>query len=237
MINIAERYFVYAVPLMVLLCAVIATPLPKSALEAREELLEAEQGWPPRYLPLRRRQRQIFTSMGAGLAVLLTLPGLFTSYHEIFRSALGVADAEQLAWIIQPSGTLAKKYRAYQLKEPGIVREAKALDALHAGRGGIMVDDALPCVPEMILASADGSQFTIPNDVNYTGLFGAPYSDGIRYMFVSDPHSATGALDSLDREFPTLYDSGAGLGTLVSTITIPACATYRLYRLSSNPTA
>jgi hypothetical protein len=54
------------------------------------------------------------------------------------------------------------------------------LDRLHAGKGGNMVDDADGCVPQMILASRDPAEFTIPNDVNYVKLFGAPYEDGIR---------------------------------------------------------
>ena len=64
-INIAERYFIYAVPVMVLFAALIARPVAKSAAELREERQEKQQGWTPRYLAARRRQRRALTLAGA----------------------------------------------------------------------------------------------------------------------------------------------------------------------------
>jgi hypothetical protein len=232
-INIAERYFIYAIPLMVLFAAVIARPLAKSPAEIREERQEREQGWTPRYLPARRRQRRVLTSLGAICAVAMLAPGLFTTYHEMFHTQIGSEDAEQLAWILHPGSQQAKDYLAFKAQYAGIKGEADRLDGLDAGKGGIMVDDAVQCVPSIILASKHPGEFTIPNDVNYTFLFGAPYQDGIRYLLVSDPHiKGGGALDSLDRQWPNLYDTGAGVATLVTTFSLPACTTYRLYRVT-----
>ena len=39
-INVAERYFIYAIPLVVLLAAMVARPAPKTAAEVREEQIE-----------------------------------------------------------------------------------------------------------------------------------------------------------------------------------------------------
>ena len=231
-INIAERYFIYAIPLMVLLAALVARPVAKSPAELREERQEVQRGWTPRYLAARRRQRRVLTSAGAICAVAMLVPGLFTTYSEMFHTGIGSEDAEQLAWILNPGSQQAKRYLAFKAQYAGITSEAKSLDSLDAGKGGIMVDDAAECVPTIILASKHPSEFTIPNDVNYTFLFGAPYQNGIHYLLVSDPHTEGGALDSLDREWPNLYDTGAGLGTLVTTVSLPACTTYRLYRVT-----
>ncbi len=232
-INIAERYFIYAIPLMILLVALICRPLPQSATEMREERAERELGWAPRYLPVRRQQRRILTLVCAICGVAIIVPGIFTTYHEMFHSLLGAGERDELAWIIDPGSKAAKQDDGFKAQQAAVVAEAGKLDALHSGKGGIMVDDTDNCAPNIILASRHPSQFTIPNDEKYSFLFGAPYASGIRYLLVSDPHIG-GTLDSLDREWPTLYDTGAGLGTLVTGFSIPACTSYRLYRLSSD---
>ena len=149
------------------------------------------------------------------------IPSLFSTYHEMFYSVLGQEDAQQLAWIVMPGSPMAQQFGVFRHQFKGIAAEAAWLDSLHAGKGGIMVDDAVGCIPQVILASDHPSEFTIPNDVNYTELFGAPYQDGIRYLLVSDPHSEFGTLDSLDREWPTLYDTGDGLGTRIQPCRFP----------------
>ena len=160
--------------------------------------------------------------MAAAGAVVALIPGMFTIYHEMFYTLIGQSDAEQLAWIIMPGSPVAKQYEVFRGQYKGIAAEEAAwLDSLHAGKGGIMMDDAVGCIPQVILASRHPDEFTIPNDVNYTEMFGAPYQDGIRYLLVSDPHSEYGSLDSLDREWPTLYDTGDGLGTRIQTAADP----------------
>jgi hypothetical protein len=232
MINLAERYFIYAIPLIVLLAAIVARPAPKTDAEVREERIEQDTGVRPRYLATRRLQRRLLSAIAGVAAVVALIPGMFTIYHEMFYTLIGQSDAEQLSWILMPGTPVAQPYEVFRNQYKGLAAEAAWLDGLHAGKGGIMMDDAVGCIPQVILASRHPSEFTIPNDVNYTELFGAPYQDGIRYLLVSDPHSEYGSLDSLDRQWPTLYDTGDGLGTRIQQVQIPGCTTtYRVYKL------
>ena len=64
------------------------------------------------------------------------MPGLFTTYHEMFHTVIGSEDAEQLAWIVNPGSQEARSYLAFKAQYAGITSEAKSLDSLDAGRGG-----------------------------------------------------------------------------------------------------
>lgn len=228
------RYLIYAIPLMMVVAAFLAAPLAKTAAEIREERVEAAEGWTPRYLPVRRRQRALFSLSGAVAAIILVAPGCFTTYGEMFHSYLGRFEDQQLSWILYPKSKAAMANLDFREHSSAVNSAASTLDSLHAGTGGIMIDDGVECVPSIILASHHPRQFTIPNDVHYIDDLGAPYQDGIRYMVVSDPHDAAGGEDTLDLQYPTLYATGAGMGTLISQLSVPECDTFRLYRLLSS---
>ena len=124
LINVAERYFIYAIPLAVLLAGVVARPAPRTAAEVREERVEQEIGVTPRYLNVRRRQRRLLTTLAGAGAVLALIPGMFTIYHEMFYTLIGQSDAEQLAWIIMPGSPVAQQYEGFPRAVQG-----------HCGRG------------------------------------------------------------------------------------------------------
>jgi hypothetical protein len=163
-------------------------------------------------------------------AIVLVLPGSFTAYHEMFYGALNSEESNQLSWIVHPGSKLSNLNLQFKYQYAGIQREAAFLDSLHARTGEIMVDDSDGCIPQIILSSRHPTQFTIPNDVHFIDDLGAPYQDGIRYLLVSLPGPG-GTLDALDREWPDLYRTGAGLGTLVHQAILPACTSFRLYKL------
>jgi len=231
-LNVQLRYFMYAIPLTVLLAGFVARPLPKSASESREEQVEALEGRTPQYLNVRRRQRKALSVIAAVGAVALVVPGLFTTDHELFHSTFGALDADQLTWVLYPGSVSALADASFRTQFAGIQQEAAALDALHAPRGGIMVDDAVDCIPQILLASKDPREFTIPNDANFSGKFGAPYQFGVRYIIASNPGSGLGGNDSVDLHLPGIYQTGAGLGTLVTQIQMPSCVALRLYKLN-----
>ena len=52
-----------------------------------------------------------------------------------------------------PASPMAQQYDVFRQQYKGIAAEAAWLDHLHAGKGGIMVDDAVGCIPQVILAS------------------------------------------------------------------------------------
>ena len=233
MILDSYRYLIYCIPLTVCLAAYAGRPVPKSRAETVEEQLLKQQTYEAPYLAIRRRRRALLSCALAVTAVAAFLPGIFTAYHEMIYAPGRLSEEEktQLAWIVAPKSNLGRKYSYDSEYAPGIARQAAAFDSLHASHGTLMLDDAVGCVPLMILKSKHPEQFAIPNDIDFVERLGAPYEDGVRYMFVADPRGTSGALDSLDREWPTLFDSGAGLGRMVYTVTLPGCTTYRLYKL------
>jgi hypothetical protein len=150
----------------------------------------------------------------------------------MFYNSLDGDRSGELALIFHPHSKQAKLAKDVGAQWAGIGKEVALLDSLHAANGQIMVDDADGCAPQIILRSKHPRQFSIPNDTNFIEKMGAPYEDGVRYLLVTDPSNIYGAgLDSLDREWPTLYQTGAGLGHMVNQRDIPTCAKYRLYQL------
>jgi hypothetical protein len=231
-ISTTFRYLIYTVPLVVALVAFLTRPLTKSATELREEKLFLHTGNAPRYLEARRRQRIMLSRVLGLAAILLVLPGTFTTYHEMFYNSLDGDRSGELALIFHPHSKEARVARDVGRQWAGIGKMVTLLDSLHAANGQIMVDDADGCAPQIILRSKHPRQFSIPNDTHFVEKMGAPYADGVRYLLVTDPSDKYGGgLDSLDREWPSLYLTGAGLGHLVNESKIPACATYRLYHL------
>jgi hypothetical protein len=225
-----ERYFIYSIPFLIMSLAYVFRPLPKSSIEQAEERVALIDGRSPRYLGARRRQRELLSAMFGLCAVVMTVPGMFTTYHEMFHTSFGSEEELALQYVLYPGTHLAKvdPYTGYY---PAVLGVARMLDDLRTRRGGIMVDNFSSCIPQVITASTNPAEFTIPNDQDWLEKFGVPYQFGIRYMIVPDPKGLGNGLDALNSEYPTLYATGDGFAVRQDQFSIPACNTFRLFRL------
>jgi hypothetical protein len=57
-----------------------------------------------------------------------------------------------------------------------------------------------------------------------------PVTFGARYILVPE-RGGLGDLNEINRVYPTMYDSGAGLGVLAHEFDGPGCPNFRLYRI------
>ena len=89
---------------------------------------------------------------------------------------------------------------------------ADYLDRLNPGPGTVLTDSAFAF--PVLLASRRPRQFVITSDRDFQPSVAAPRERGIRYLLVPEPAKAPS--DALERAWPGLYESGAGIARLVA---------------------
>ncbi|MGE2689227.1 hypothetical protein [Mycolicibacterium pulveris] len=83
----------------------------------------------------------------------------------------------------------------------------------------------------MWLASEHPEQFVVRSDYDFFDKLNHPAETGVRYILVPRP-SGLGELDAVNIRYPTLWNTGAGIGTLVMTVTGPTGgAQFRIFRI------
>jgi hypothetical protein len=86
----------------------------------------------------------------------------------------------------------------------------------------------------IFLSSRRPEQFVVTSDRDFPMVLADPRSAHVRYFLVPDPNRKLGfgSLDPLNRQYPGIYDTGAGLGRIVrefhSSDGLPG---WRLYQL------
>lgn len=86
------------------------------------------------------------------------------------------------------------------------------------------------------LASARPRQFVITSDYDFTATLNRPWDFGIQYIVASNP--AISNADALNLRYPTLWQDGAGLGTLVHSVYgATGDERFRVYRTTGRPAA
>jgi hypothetical protein len=85
------------------------------------------------------------------------------------------------------------------------------------------------------LSSDDPKQFVITSDYDFNAVMNRPWDFGVRYIVASNP--AFSDADALNVRYPTLWDDGAGLGTLVHSVYgATGDERFRVYRITGRPT-
>lgn len=83
----------------------------------------------------------------------------------------------------------------------------------------------------MWLASERPDQFVVRSDYDFFEKLNNPTESGLRYILVPRP-SGLGELDAVNIRYPTMWDDGAGIGTLAMTVTGPnGGAQFRIFRV------
>lgn len=84
------------------------------------------------------------------------------------------------------------------------------------------------------LASDRPRQFVITSDYDFTATLNRPWDFGIQYIVASNP--AISSADALNLRYPSLWQDGAGLGTLVHSVYgATGDERFRIYRRTGRP--
>lgn len=102
---------------------------------------------------------------------------------------------------------------------------ASWLDALQLPDGAVVTDVAYS--GPIVLASSNPRQFTITPDRDFPEALASPGSSGVRYALVTKPEVSEA--DAVAREYPGMYDDGAGRATLTREWSDQRGYTWRLY--------
>jgi hypothetical protein len=82
------------------------------------------------------------------------------------------------------------------------------------------------------------TQFVIPSDRDWRLALADPQAAGVRYLLVPDPSKQLSALDAIDRTYPGIFRSGAGIGKLVDSFPgVSGSPTWHLFVLTKSPAA
>jgi hypothetical protein len=127
----------------------------------------------------------------------------------------------------------------YQPRDTSAAARAvtRYLDGLSLPAGSVVLDNfdaGSVCTPLVILGSRRPRQFVIPNDRDFQRILADPVTFGARYLFVPKPGDRAN-LNALNRTYPTLFTSGAGIADLVTEFSHTGCPTFRLYKLRPRP--
>jgi hypothetical protein len=218
------RYFITAVPLLVMLAASVLA----GALAGRRDAIADDAGTTdepglPRHL----------ARFGiAATVVVVAAVSIPTTGWAMLYSTVAGEEQQHLLYILRPDphsqGQKDEKHR-YE----GTAKTARYLDNMKLPHGGILVDNFSPCVPYILLDSRRPLQFVIPNDRDFERSVADPATFHIKYLMVP-PTAGYGTLDALNRAWPKLYEDGAGIATLVKELSGPGCPTFRLYKVTGS---
>lgn len=85
----------------------------------------------------------------------------------------------------------------------------------------------------IVVASARPQQFVVPSDEDFLRVLNDPAVSDAEYV-LTVPNSGRGTTDALNRRYPTMYESGGRIASLV--LEIPNSGLdrpdYRLYRVT-----
>lgn len=155
-----------------------------------------------------KRGRQL----GALILLFVMLSTAFVGWRGMLNPGIGTATEEQLNAVFYPAENPIK-LSPYANSD----YIATYLNRLHLSEGTVLVDTYVGW--NVWMTSSNRKQFVITSDHNFVPALNAPYQKGILYILVSDPLQ-DGAVDAVNRRYPTLYKNGAGIATLV--LSVPA---------------
>ena len=107
---------------------------------------------------------------------------------------------------------------------------ADYLDAQNLPDGSVLTDSVFGFA--VVAASSRPKQFVVPSDEGFTTILNDPAEAGVRLM-LTVPNTGRGESDALNRRYPTVWDNGAEVGTLVVEVPNDGAdqPTWRIYRV------
>lgn len=197
------RYFIVVIPLAVVMVGITVAPTRNTNLSGK-----------PR--PARRFRRSVRARSARGVvvaavSVLVLAAGLPAGTLAVLSPASNESDAYPLQALLN-RGTLTADQQLASKRWMTDRSVAAYIDALHPGRGSVLVDDFLGFA--VVVGSEHPDEFVITSDRDFESILADPAQAGVRYLLVP-PDRQLGSLDALNRAHPHLYDNGGGIATLV----------------------
>lgn len=250
----ANRYYIWAMPLAVLLAAQVVawngsrggraadktedrragSTHPRTATSrdggARRVLLWATPVRSPAPAPASRTrwsigagQRDVPTMVARALVALVVLAGLAGSFPSATWLMLNPRlsfEAAGLRKLYDPPA-VAQYYATAR-------EAAQDLDSLHLGTGKVLLD-TFTGFP-VVLSSNNPQQFVITSDRDFPVRLADPVGTAVAYLLVPPDEP----LDALNRRYPSLYQTGAGIADFVKEFRAAGDpGVWRLYRVRS----
>jgi hypothetical protein len=172
--------------------------------------------------------RVLKTSMTLGLLVMSAV-AVPLSISGMTDGVLNATEADPIGGVVAGHSATAKQQSGLHWFETD--REvARYVDNLHLKEGSVLLDDFLGFA--VAHGSSDPRQFIITSDRDFKQALNDPTGLGVEYLLVPDP-AGIGKLDALNRTYPDIYVTGAGVGQLVTSFQSqdPASPNWRLYRV------
>ncbi|BBY49791.1 hypothetical protein MARA_32590 [Mycolicibacterium arabiense] len=111
---------------------------------------------------------------------------------------------------------------------------ADYFDRRHLPEGSVLMDTFNTW--GIWLSSNNPRQFVITSDYDFNPVMNRPWDFGVRYIVASNP--VISDADALNVRYPSLWNDGAGLGTLVHSVYgATGDERFRVYRITGGPTA
>jgi hypothetical protein len=216
------RYEIAAIPLAIVLAGVLLAHEGPSWPVAAAARLKVGR-WRPR---LPRPIASLGSPFGLAVAIAMGL-SLVTGLVTLRDPILAREEADALRSVLgndPPAAGLSYVMATHD----DSARVAAAIDAMALSQGTVLIDVATGNA--VVLQSAHPDWFVITPDRDFAQVLADPASFGVRYLVVIGT-GGEGALDALNRAYPTLYATGAGFATLVGEFHEGGTAGWRLYRL------
>jgi hypothetical protein len=217
------RYFIVVIPLAVVMIGMAVAP-------PRNQVFSVQ---PARQMRRYRRSapsRSVRNVMVAAMGLLILAAGMPAGALAVLSPDTNQADAYPLQALLTRGSLTTEQELA--VKRWTTDREVAAyIDSMHPGRGSVLVDDFLGFV--IVMASEHPDQFVITPDRDFQAILADPAQAGVRYVLVP-PDRDLGSLDAVNRAYPHIYDSGAGIATLTNQFNDASDLgrNWRLYRLT-----
>lgn len=206
------RYFMAAIPMVIVIALVLWTPPDRSA----------------------QRTDSRWDRWGAGLLGASLLVGIPVTARALLDPEInaGATSIVGVASLVDPV-----RYPPGQQVDRRVGNDdrlvAAYLDAKALPRGSVLLDTFQTWW--LWLSSDNLKQFVITSDYDFPSVLNRPWESGVRYIVLTNPATNV-AVDAITRRYPTLWDDGAGLGHLVFSAPGPdGRERYRVYRLAEPP--
>jgi hypothetical protein len=214
------RYSITIIPLVSILALAVLARIPEEELGGR-----AEADGPAATPTYRRLANQLLGSL-AVLLVLAAVPAAGRAMLDPAQNPGSGGEAFQLRPILFPDEALGgySPFGQYNVGHQVVAY----LDPLHLANGTVLVDGAMGF--PMILESSNPSQFITTPDRDFQEALLDPVSFRVKFLLVPE---AVGyqSLDAINRAYPGIYNSGAGLAQLVGQFSAGG-NNWRLYQVS-----
>ncbi|MFI6172370.1 ArnT family glycosyltransferase [Nocardia sp. NPDC051052] len=210
------RFYVAAIPLAAVLTLQVAPVrgLPPSRRPGRHAKTAAPE---PEPTSGRHRARAALGAPAVGMALTLALLAGAIPLTAWGMSSHAISVQEySLGAVLFPDPDNASERRADERRIAATFgterRLANYLDAMALPRGAVLMDTVYGFA--VVVASHRPDQFVVPSDRDFVKVLNRPAERGVKYI-LAVPNTGRGTSDAVNRRYPTLYENGSGIATLV----------------------